>query len=71
MVVCRNSNILFFAAIMATSSASFGQGIGNIVLDDVLCAGTEATVFDCPHAGINVQNCDHSEDAGVVCMGIQ
>ena len=56
---------------MATSSASFGQGTGNIVLDDVLCAGTEATVFHCPHAGINVQNCDHSEDAGVVCMGIQ
>ncbi len=58
-----------FAAISFTGSASFGQGTGNIVLDNVLCTGTEASLFDCPHNGLNVHNCGHSEDAGVVCMG--
>ena len=39
------------------------------MLDDLQCTGTEASLFDCPHSGVNIHNCDHSEDAGVRCMG--
>ena len=39
------------------------------MLDDVVCTGTEASLFDCPNSGLNIHNCGHSEDAGVVCMG--
>ena len=31
------------------------------------CNGEERRLFDCIHAGIEVHNCDHSQDAGVVC----
>ncbi len=62
-------NSYIFAAISFTESASFGQGTGNIVFDDVACTGTEASLFDCPNSGLNIHNCGHSEDAGVVCMG--
>ncbi len=45
--------------------AFFGQGTGDILLDDVQCVGTEARLTDCP--AITTHNCAHSEDSGVVC----
>ena len=40
------------------------------MLDNVGCTGTEAALFDCPHNGVNVHNCAHSEDAGAICLGM-
>ena len=40
------------------------------MLDDLACAGTESSLFDCPHSGVNVHNCAHFEDAGVVCSSM-
>ena len=57
----------FPAAAVAQSRAFFGQGTGNIVLDNLGCVGTETRLIDCPHNGVGVHNCAHSEDAGVVC----
>ncbi|TSK92864.1 Complement C1q-like protein 2 [Bagarius yarrelli] len=42
-------------------------GTGRIWLDDLQCTGTESTIFDCRHSGIGVNNCQHSEDAGMSC----
>nr|XP_054773383.1 deleted in malignant brain tumors 1 protein-like [Lytechinus pictus] len=51
----------------AQSNAAFGEGSGNIILDNVQCDGTETDLFACPSNGPNNHNCGHSEDAGVVC----
>ena len=44
------------------------DGTGQIVLDNLQCAGTESRLVDCPHNGLNIHNCVHSEDAGVRCL---
>ena len=66
-VVCRYLG--FNDATAAIGSAYFGQGSGNIWLDDVDCAGTEANLIECSHRGLGVANCDHNQDAGVICSG--
>ncbi len=51
----------------AECCATYGQGTGDILLDDVACAGTEASLFDCGNAGIGTHNCVHGEDVGITC----
>lgn len=53
----------------ALPRAAFGQGTGPIHLDDLMCTGREATLFDCPFAATH--NCIHFEDAGVRCNPIR
>ena len=51
----------------ARRRAEFGQGNGSILMDDVWCTGYEDSIIDCGYRGISDHDCDHSEDAGVVC----
>ncbi|XP_038048478.1 deleted in malignant brain tumors 1 protein-like isoform X2 [Patiria miniata] len=67
-VVCRQLG--FSSAQEATMSARFGAGTGEILLDDVSCSGGEERLTECSHNGIGMHNCNHGEDAGVVCNGV-
>ncbi|PFX27847.1 Deleted in malignant brain tumors 1 protein [Stylophora pistillata] len=52
----------------ARATPKYGQGSGRIWLSDVKCNGTEDSIFRCKNAGWgNVDNCDHSNDAGAEC----
>ena len=44
----------------------FGPGSGDIILDQVYCAGTEATLGLCPTLAVS-DNCLHGGAAGVTC----
>ena len=64
-VVCRQ--LRYEGALSAPGEAAFGQGTGQIWLDDVKCVGNETLVAQCNHTGWGVHNCGHNDDAGVVC----
>lgn len=38
-----------------------------IWLDNLVCSGDEKSLVDCRHNGIGIHNCDHDQDAGLVC----
>ncbi len=63
--------LIFLPGAIPRLNAAFGQGIGPILFDDVRCNGLEQRLFDCPHLGLEVNNCGHHEDAGVECSAGQ
>ncbi|KAM4694270.1 scavenger receptor cysteine-rich domain-containing protein DMBT1-like [Discoglossus pictus] len=64
-VVCRELNC--GSATAALGQAYFGQGSGNILLDNIHCSGYEQHLWQCPHSGWGSHNCGPHEDSGVIC----
>ena len=64
-VVCRQLG--YGTAVGAPGGAAFGWGSGPIWYDNVNCSGSEASLTQCAHRGLGVHDCDHSQDAGVIC----
>ncbi|CAL9707838.1 unnamed protein product [Knipowitschia caucasica] len=53
--------------IEAKHHSFFGEGDGQIWLDNMDCAGNESNLADCTRNQLGDHNCGHSEDAGAVC----
>lgn len=70
-VVCKMLG--YNSALSATQGKYFSKGSGPIILDDVQCIGHEENIADCKHNGYKKHNCQHTEDAGVICgdLGIE
>ncbi|CAI5790767.1 deleted in malignant brain tumors 1 protein-like [Podarcis lilfordi] len=68
-VVCRQLGC--GEALSIKEAAHFGRGNGPILLDEVRCKGTEATLRHCHLQPWGEHNCVHEEDAGVVCSEIR
>ncbi|XP_041463878.1 neurotrypsin-like [Lytechinus variegatus] len=64
-IVCRQLG--YSGSAVARGEAYYGQGSGPILLDDVSCSGYESRLIDCSNSGWGINNCGHSEDAGVEC----
>ncbi|XP_072300377.1 uncharacterized protein marco [Eucyclogobius newberryi] len=62
-VICK---MLGHQTALATFTAP--PGTGRIWLDELRCTGREDDIFNCPHSGLGVNNCDHNEDVGVQCI---
>ncbi|XP_074873859.1 scavenger receptor cysteine-rich domain-containing protein DMBT1-like [Carettochelys insculpta] len=66
-VVCRELGC--GDPLSAPGGAFFGEGSGPIWLDNVRCQGNESALSQCLAAPWGVHDCQHAEDAGVVCTG--
>ena len=64
-VVC--SELGLGKATAAQHGGFYGQGSGQIWLDNVNCVGTERTIINCSHNGWGIDDCFHGEDASVNC----
>ena len=64
-VVCRQ---LGYDGASSISNAYVG-GSGRIWMDNVFCSGSEHALSDCTFDGWGVNDCNHYEDAGVICYG--
>ncbi|XP_025102819.1 uncharacterized protein LOC112569288 isoform X1 [Pomacea canaliculata] len=65
-VACRMLGFDSSGALVVGSSV-FGEGSGQILLDNLACMGTEASLEQCRHNGYYSENCAHIEDVGVLC----
>ena len=73
MAKCTFQVYLLYLLLAAEArfGAIFGEGSGPIFLDDIRCNGTELQLVNCRNRGVGVHNCEHFEDAGVVCAGME
>ncbi len=47
--------------------ASYGEGTGPILIDQIDCTSDAQSILDCNHNGWGVHDCKHREDAGLDC----
>ena len=64
-VICRSLG--FGGPAQAKKDGFFGPGEGQIWLDQLHCTGNETGIAECMHSHWGEHNCEHSEDASVIC----
>ena len=64
-VVCRQLGYGRGGPAQGVGMAYFGQGAGPILMDNVHCTGNESNLHSCTCTASH--DCQHSEDAGVIC----
>lgn len=52
------------------ANSYYGAGSGQIWVDDIDCAGNETNLGSCAHKPWGVNDCDHTEDASVMCLSM-
>ena len=57
---------IFFSDAVSYTGAYFGQGAGEIVLNNVDCLRNEPTLGQCFRS--NTHDCTHAQDASVACF---
>ncbi|KAF7990581.1 hypothetical protein HCN44_000386 [Aphidius gifuensis] len=67
-VICNSLG--YTGSAVAIKNGFFGYGTGPIWLDDVVCHGNETQLYHCEHKSWGVHNCNHDEDASVICGDI-
>ena len=53
-----------------TRRAYFGEGSGPIHLSVAQCRTNDTRLINCTMNKTGINKCNHSEDAGVICMGM-
>ncbi|XP_062609785.1 deleted in malignant brain tumors 1 protein-like, partial [Saccostrea cucullata] len=69
-VVCENIGYAGYNAV-ERRSAYFGEGSGDVLLDEVQCTGKENDLLSCSHGYVGKNNCTHNKDAGVSCLSVR
>ncbi|KAI4878856.1 hypothetical protein NFI96_012042 [Prochilodus magdalenae] len=78
--VCSNGWDITDAAVLCkglgcgnpvVANAFFGEGTGQIWMDNVSCQGSESTLSSCGSNGWGVSDCAHASDVGVVCRELK
>ena len=47
---------------------SFGEGSGQMILNDIECMGNETSLSQCPHNDSGPHSCVHFQNIGVQCL---
>ena len=64
-VVCRQLG--FGGAIATRDGTDYGEGSGQIWLENLNCTSRELSIEYCSHSGWGIVNCSHAEDVGIQC----
>ena len=54
-------------SVIRDGTVMYGEGAGDIWLDNVRCRGAEARLVDCIHSGWGFTDCRHNEDVAITC----
>ena len=65
-VVCRMLGYTFAESF--SCCAAFGEGTGDVLVDNLQCKGEEVTIGHCMQNPFGTHDCEHSEDVGVTCI---
>ena len=61
-------NCLYTVSYVGTKTENiYGDGTGEIWLENVQCDGTETDIGECSHNGWGVHQCEHHDDVAIFC----